>query len=490
MGTLQALLTELSGLKKPRGFLNRYLRRAMGMKPKPPPKYRILVMMATNLPDVLDPALLRPGRIDRIYKVGYPSKDGRMRTYKGYLDKVSHQLTDTQIERLAVITPYATGASIKDMVNEALVLAIRDGRDTITYTDVLQAKKLKEYGPPDDVEYIERERHATAIHEACHAIVAYRLRRHMIIDIATIEKGQQFLGMVSNVPLEEQFTSWSSELEADIMVGIASLAGERMFFGGDSSSGVSSDLHSATLLALRMEGIWGMGPAVGSYVADLAPANASPVYDGADRTVLETDLGRRAEARLQVLYERVVALLEENRRNVLAIAHALETYRTLSGEDIEAIVDGGHGPTVDGMAYRRADFMELAEEYHVAALEAHNRHGRVELPLPVLNGYRPAPQPPAPVASAPTDAPPQAYPQQAPMPMPPGWQPQQPPAYAPPPPPSTYPPPQSAPPPPAPQPPPGPQEPGVPTFLPPPPPPPPTGTNGEHPTEGGIEPPP
>ena len=76
MGTLQALLTELSGLKKPRGFVNRYVRRVLGMRPKPPPKYRILVMMATNLPEALDEALLRPGRIDRIYKVGYPTKAG------------------------------------------------------------------------------------------------------------------------------------------------------------------------------------------------------------------------------------------------------------------------------------------------------------------------------------------------------------------------------------------------------------------------------
>ena len=83
MGTLQALLTELSGLKKPRGFLNRCGRRVLGMRPKPPPKYRILVMMATNMPEALDEALLRPGRIDRIYKVGYPRKAGRIRTYAG-----------------------------------------------------------------------------------------------------------------------------------------------------------------------------------------------------------------------------------------------------------------------------------------------------------------------------------------------------------------------------------------------------------------------
>jgi len=81
MGTLQALLTELSGLKKPRGFFNRIVRRTLGMRPKNPPKYRILVVMATNMPESLDEALLRPGRIDRMYRVGYPSKAGRIRTY-------------------------------------------------------------------------------------------------------------------------------------------------------------------------------------------------------------------------------------------------------------------------------------------------------------------------------------------------------------------------------------------------------------------------
>src|SRR6202023_3378214 len=157
MGTLQALITELSGLKKPRGFINRVVRRMLGMRPKPPPHYRILIMMATNAPTALDDALLRPGRIDRMYRVGYPSKAGRIRTYEGYLAKVSHELTPEQVDKLATITPYATGATIKDMVNEALIIAIRDGRDVITYQDVIKAKQFKELGPPEDVEYIERE---------------------------------------------------------------------------------------------------------------------------------------------------------------------------------------------------------------------------------------------------------------------------------------------------------------------------------------------
>ena len=162
-------------LSRPRGFVNRYVRRVFGMRPKPPPKYRILVMMATNMPSALDEALLRPGRIDRIYKVGYPSKAGRIRTYEGYFAKVQHELTEEQIDKLATITPYATGATIKDLVNEALITAIRNGRDVITWPDVIKAKQLKELGPPEDVEYIERERHAVAVHEACHALVAFRV---------------------------------------------------------------------------------------------------------------------------------------------------------------------------------------------------------------------------------------------------------------------------------------------------------------------------
>jgi cell division protease FtsH len=267
MGTLQALLTELSGLKKPRGLVNRYVRRALGMRPKPPPKYRILVMMATNLPEALDEALLRPGRIDRIYKVGYPSKVGRMRTYEGYFNKVRHALTPEEIENLATMTPYATGATIKDLVNESLVQAIRNDREVITFADVLKAKQLKELGPPEDVEYIPRDRHAVAIHEACHAVIAYRNRSHFNIDIATIEKGGDTLGMVKAIRVEDQFVRWRSEYTADIHVTLASLAGERMFFEDDNSSGVSGDLENATLVATQMEGYWGMGSTVSSAAA-------------------------------------------------------------------------------------------------------------------------------------------------------------------------------------------------------------------------------
>ncbi|MCF6474410.1 AAA family ATPase [Nonomuraea sp. MG754425] len=398
-GTLQALLTELSGLKKPRGFFNRLVRRLLGMRPKPPPKYRILVMMATNRPDALDEALLRPGRIDRIYKVGYPSKAGRVRTYQGYFDKVEHELTPAQIDKLATITPYATGATIKDLVNESLITAIRDGREVITWSDVLRAKRLKQLGPPEDVEYIERERHAVAVHEACHAVVAYVTRFHLEIDIATIEKGADYLGMVASIKPEDQFTRWKSEHEADIMVSLASLAGERMFFGEDNSSGVSGDLYSATYLTAMMESYWGMGSGVtslpalqeleimgGKAVRKTGPGGPIGITERepARRTPdLTPDvLGERIEFNLVRLLEKTEELLEEHRRQVLCLAHALETHKTLNGDDVVAILRGEPGPLVDGTVYASDALYQELEDYHRDAVRAHKEHSRIERELP------------------------------------------------------------------------------------------------------------
>jgi ATP-dependent Zn protease len=413
MGTLQALLTELSGLKKPRGILNRWGRRALGMRPKPPPKYRILVMMATNMPESLDEALLRPGRIDRIYRVGYPSKAGRIKTYEGYLDKVPHEVNNDELDKLATITPYATGATIKDLVNEALITAIRDGREVISWRDLMKAKQLKDLGPPEDVEYIERERHAVAVHEACHAVVAYRTRHHMEIDLATIEKGSDYLGMVASIPPEDQFTRWRSEYEADILVSLASLAGERMFFEGDSSSGVSGDLESATAVASFMEGYWGMGHTVSSYstarrleVGSPGGGRGGPPKGESTEKVLRAALADRIEDQLAELLDRAELILTENRTAVLAIAHALETHKTLTGEDIEAVVEGREGLNVDGRVYRDQGFMNSLEDYHAAAAGAHRGHTSVKLALPA-GGHRelPAAEEPAAATPAPHDPP-------------------------------------------------------------------------------------
>jgi ATP-dependent Zn protease len=393
MGTLQALLSEMDGLKKPRGLTNR-LRRLLGMKPKLPPRYRILHIFATNQPHVLDEAMLRPGRIDRKFKVAYPQLEGRVATYRYYFDKVNHGLTDDEITKLATITPYAGGADMKDIVNESLVIAIRDGRDRVGWTDVVKAKHVKQHGLPDDHEYIERERHAVAVHEACHAVAAYHLRKHMTIDLATIERRGDVGGFVSSIPPEDQFVQWRSEREIDVITFLASLGGERLFFDGDHSTGVGGDMRGATALTTQMLAYFAMGKTIASRSVTLAGLRGpvQPAETGADRSLFDTEFGKSVESKLKELYDRTMALLEEHRDDVLTVAHALETYKTITGDDVEAIIEGREGPNIDGRRYHDTRFREELEAYHAACAAAHFQHGGVEGTIPV-------PVPPAPAGA-------------------------------------------------------------------------------------------
>jgi hypothetical protein len=219
----------------------------------------------------------------------------------------------------------------------------------------------------------------------------------MEIDLATIEKGSDYLGMVASIPPEDQFTRWRSEYEADILVSLASLAGERMFFEGDSSSGVSGDLESATAVASFMEGYWGMGHTVSSYstarrleVGSPGGGRGGPQKGESTEKVLRAALADRIEDQLADLLDRAEAILQENRTSVLAIAHALETHKTLTGEDIEAVVEGREGLNVDGRVYRDQMFITQLEEYHSAAAGAHRGHTSIKLALPA-GGHRALP---------------------------------------------------------------------------------------------------
>ena len=388
-GTLQALLTEMNGLNKPRGFFSRRFRSFLTMKPKPPPRYRILHMFATNLPNALDAALLRPGRIDRMYKVGYPMKDGRARTFQGYFDKIRHTVGSPEIERLSTMTPGATGASIKDLVNEAVLVALREGRDVVTWADVLQARYLRRVGEHEQVEFVERERHAIAIHEACHAVTAYLKRRHYEIDFVSIEPGAGYYGVVMSNKSDDTFVNWRSMYEIDILVSLASLAGERMFFDGDSSAGVNGDLRTATYFATVMESAYGMGDTIAaqSVIQELIGGGggyANPADKDDSEARHRSNMGNRIELRLAQILDEASQLLHENRLMVLAIAHALETHKTISGEDVTAIFEGRQGPKINGRDYHHPSFLEVADRYHNEALLAHRMTGRVEVPLPVL----------------------------------------------------------------------------------------------------------
>lgn len=369
LGVLNAILAAMQGVRTPRGLAAKS-RRALGLPAGKPPTYRIMHMLATNMPSSLDPALLRPGRVDRIIKVGYPSRDGRLRTFQGYLAKISHELTEEEIETLATLTVNATGAIIKDIVNEALIAARRDDRNTVTWQDMLAAKRFKDFGPSEGVEYVPFERHAVAVHESCHALVAWRLRNHLAIDTVTIDKGQDFLGLVSSIPTEELFTRWKSEYRSDIAVALASLAGERLFFDGDSTSGVAGDLDQATKLASLMVTRWGMSGRI----------SASHALEASGIPPAQEESRAAVEALLTDVFEEVSALIARDRHLVLALAHALEMHKSLSGADAMAILGLRKGPVLDGSIYDSPLWVEALEEYHQAMLGS--RHGAATAPTP------------------------------------------------------------------------------------------------------------
>jgi cell division protease FtsH len=390
-GTLQAMLTAMSGLKKPKGGFWRWVRSFLSMPPKPPPKYRILHIMATNLPEALDPALLRPGRLDRKYQVNYPQLDGRIKTFEGYFKKVRHNLTAEQVERLALISPRISGAATKDIVNESLIAALKKGRDYITWPDVIEARVFKVYGMSDGVASTRLQQYEVAVHEACHAVAMHRLRTRETIDIATIEKRGATGGFVAPVPIEERDFGWRYEMEDDVMTFLASLAGERLFFDSDNSQGVGGDLGSSTAMVTDMLTRWGMGESISAprWWAD---------KEGPSR---RNRVDERVEAKLQELYERVELLLTENRWFVLAIAHALVSRKTITGEDIRAIDENVVGPTVDGTWYHSAANREAIEVFHTAALAAHKtQQPHFNLDVPHMPALGLPPPPPSAVAVA------------------------------------------------------------------------------------------
>jgi hypothetical protein len=148
---------------------------------------------------------------------------------------------------------------------------------------------------------------------------------------------------------------------------------------------VTGDLESATQLATLMEGYWGMGSTIASHaVTDRLGIGRPMQGEDKERGLLKGSLAMRIEGKLRELYDRTEALLLENRVQLYAVTHALEANKTLTGADIEAVIEFKQGPIVDGRPYGTAEFLEVAEHYHEKVLAAHTAHGEVAVPLPPL----------------------------------------------------------------------------------------------------------
>lgn len=323
MGTLEAILSKLDGLEKNTSMYAR-LKKALGFKPPKPIKRRILFFGATNMMDRLDPALLRDGRFDRKLYVGFPNLEGRIATFSGYLAKIKNTITNEQIKMLAQNNPKASGAYIRGVINEGLINAIEEGRDSLEWKDMRNAIIFKQMGEDQGRQTNQADQWAVAIHEAAHAVAAHHYMKDHVIQFASVLIHGNTLGVVNPIQEEERHTQTKSDIEAWIKVCLASHWAESEWFG-DVSTGPSHDLLSANQHADLMIARWGLGGSI------------NVVLDNEEETLAEWLYDQREEM-LDGLYAELGEFLGSRKNQIEAIAHLLDTYNTVDGIEIHKIL--------------------------------------------------------------------------------------------------------------------------------------------------------
>ncbi len=284
----------------------------------------VLTIAATNIPDALDPALLRPGRFDRKIVVDLPSADGRREIIEYYLSKVKHD-PNIPIDYMVHDTIGYTPAAIRYVINEAVIHAHFEGRNYITYEDFTAARETHELGLRQPIRTMSaEERRRIAYHEAGHALAQYVLQpKERVVKVSIIRRGEA-LGFSATKPTEERFTKTREELLADIQVALAARAAEELFLG-TQMTGATSDLAQATHVANLMVSAWGMD---------------GSLYSGLTYNQLVPDLFRkqRIEQLLHRQFEQVKRLLQANREAVEAIAQGLLERDELNEQQLRDIL--------------------------------------------------------------------------------------------------------------------------------------------------------
>ncbi len=348
-GVVNELLVQLQSFEAPtfgsrlRGLwidsANRFLPPHRQIAKGEPEMPNVLVIAATNRASDLDPALLRPGRFDRSIHFGVPSRSGRREIVDYYLDRKAHvpelDRPDRRDQLAAVMLGY-TPVMIEHVFDEALVWALRDGRSSMTWADVHQAKLTEEIGLKQPVEYTEHEKETIAVHEAGHAVVAHLMGGETRkLEVLSIIKRADALGLLAHSDTEERFTATRSELMVAIHIAFGGMTAEELFFG-ESGTGPASDLAHATSVAARMVGSYGMAGSLMSFEA----VEAGPLSQGIVSKVLADENGRAAVERiLDGAKTDVRSLLDENRHLVVALRDALLEREELVGDEITDVLN-------------------------------------------------------------------------------------------------------------------------------------------------------
>jgi ATP-dependent Zn protease len=309
-------------------------------KPVNPPA-NILVIGATNRAADLDPALVRPGRFDRSIYFDLPSKSGRREIIDYYLAKKAHdpELDDpAKRDTLAAMTFGYSPVMLEHLLDEALVWALRRDATGLGWDDIQHAKMTEEIGLAQPVEYAEAERRTIATHESGHATVAWLVGKGRKMEVLSIVKRKDALGLLAHSEEEERYTKTRSEIEALIQIAFGGMVAEEIFFG-ETSTGVASDLQVATVAACQMVGSLGMGSTLISAAALDLPGNiVSKVtsVEGAREEVDELLRGARDDVR---------EMLEDNRPVIEALRDALLERDELVGAEILDVIAGAQMPS-------------------------------------------------------------------------------------------------------------------------------------------------
>ena len=303
----------------------------------------IILIAATNRPDVLDPALLRPGRFDRQVVVSNPDIIGREAILKVHIKKINTG-PDVKLRTIARGTPGFSGADLANLVNESALLAARKNKRVVTMSDVEEAKdKVMMGAERRSMVMSEDEKKLTAYHEGGHAIVALNEQASDPIHKATIIPRGRALGMVMRLPERDQLSVTREKMHSDIAVAMGGRIAEELIFGHDKvTSGASSDIDMVTKMAKNMVTKYGMSQELGTIAYG---ENEEEVFLGRSVTKqqnMSEETAKKVDAEVKKIvdkgYERAKKVLTEKIDDLHKLAKALLIYETLSGDEIRDLV--------------------------------------------------------------------------------------------------------------------------------------------------------
>jgi cell division protease FtsH len=312
----------------------------------------VILIAATNRPDVLDPALLRPGRFDRQIVVDAPDVKGREGILRVHLRKVP-LADDVRVDTLAKGMPGMSGADLANVVNEAALLAARRGRDKVMMEDLEAAKdKIMLGAERRSLVLSEAERKLTAYHEAGHAVIALRVPGLDPLHKVTIVPRGRALGITASLPEEDRHSYSRDFLLAQLVMLYGGRAAEEMIFGPEKiTTGAGNDIERATALARRMVTQFGMSEKVGPMAVGDPDHEVFLGRELVQRRELSQETARLVDGELKRFldeaYSRAVVALKENRDLLESIAEALLERETLDREEIAALAAGRPLPPLD-----------------------------------------------------------------------------------------------------------------------------------------------